>query len=48
MATTLDGAPVPVLIDRSERCRFVVAATPELHRNLLELLVGIVDTPSAS
>jgi fructose-1,6-bisphosphatase/inositol monophosphatase family enzyme len=39
-ASTLDGEPVPVLLDRVARCKFVVAATAELHRALLELLTA--------
>jgi fructose-1,6-bisphosphatase/inositol monophosphatase family enzyme len=38
VATTLDGKPIPVLLDRSARCRFVVAATPELHDELCQLI----------
>ncbi len=38
VATTLDGEPIPVLLDRSARRRFVVAATPELHDELRRLL----------
>jgi fructose-1,6-bisphosphatase/inositol monophosphatase family enzyme len=37
-ASTSNGEPVPILVDRSERCKFVVAATPDLHHELLELL----------
>jgi fructose-1,6-bisphosphatase/inositol monophosphatase family enzyme len=37
VVSTLEGEPVPILLDRSDRCRFVVAATPELHHDLLEL-----------
>jgi hypothetical protein len=37
-ASTLGGAPVLVLLDRVERCKFVVAATSESHNELLELL----------
>ncbi len=40
VASTLEGAPVPVHLERSERSRFVVAATPELHDDLLRLLTG--------
>jgi fructose-1,6-bisphosphatase/inositol monophosphatase family enzyme len=38
VASTLDGRPIPVLLDRSERCKFIVAATPRLHEELLRLL----------
>ena len=48
VASTLDGAPVPVHLDRSERSKFVIAATPELHDDLLELLVGDSPAPSRS
>ena len=34
-ASTLNGDPVPVLLDREERSTFVVAATPQLHAELL-------------
>jgi len=37
-ATTLDGDPIPVLLDRSARCRFVVAATPDLKDELCRLI----------
>lgn len=48
VATTLDGGPIPVLLDRSARCRFVVAATPQLHDGLLRLLVdGEPSLPSS-
>jgi fructose-1,6-bisphosphatase/inositol monophosphatase family enzyme len=40
VATTLDGAPIPVLLDRSARCRFVVAGTALLHEELLRLLAA--------
>jgi fructose-1,6-bisphosphatase/inositol monophosphatase family enzyme len=35
VASTLAGDPVPIHLDRDERVKFVVAATPELHRELL-------------
>lgn len=38
VATTLDGARIPVLLDRSARCRFVVAGTAELHAELCGLI----------
>jgi fructose-1,6-bisphosphatase/inositol monophosphatase family enzyme len=38
VATTLDGMSVPVLLDRSARCRFVVAGTLELHDELCRLI----------
>lgn len=33
--STLDGDPIPILLDREERSTFVVAATPQLHAELL-------------
>jgi fructose-1,6-bisphosphatase/inositol monophosphatase family enzyme len=48
VATTLEGEPVPVLFDRSARCRFVVAATTELHDELLRLLVDCEASPPHS
>lgn len=36
-ATTLSGDPVPVLLERDARSKFVVAATPQLHEELLRL-----------
>jgi fructose-1,6-bisphosphatase/inositol monophosphatase family enzyme len=41
VASTLDGQPIPVLLERTARCRFVVAATPELHSDLLALLAAV-------
>ena len=38
IASTLDGRPIPVLLERSDRCKFIVAATPQLHEELLRLL----------
>jgi fructose-1,6-bisphosphatase/inositol monophosphatase family enzyme len=39
-ATTLDGSNIPVLLDRSARCRFVVAGTASLHEEILRLLAA--------
>jgi fructose-1,6-bisphosphatase/inositol monophosphatase family enzyme len=44
VATTLDGSPIPVLLDRSARCRFVVAGTASLHEELLRLLAAMPST----
>jgi fructose-1,6-bisphosphatase/inositol monophosphatase family enzyme len=38
VASTVEGEPIPVLLNRSARCRFVVAATPELHDELCRLI----------
>lgn len=40
VATTLDGQPVPVHLERDARSKFLVAATRELHSELLEIFVG--------
>jgi fructose-1,6-bisphosphatase/inositol monophosphatase family enzyme len=37
VASTLTGDPVPILLDRTQRAKFVVAATPELHAQLFEV-----------
>jgi fructose-1,6-bisphosphatase/inositol monophosphatase family enzyme len=39
VATTLTGDPVPVLLNRDARSRFVVAGTRALHTELLDLFV---------
>jgi fructose-1,6-bisphosphatase/inositol monophosphatase family enzyme len=38
VASTLHGDPVPILLDRAQRTKFVVATTPELHAQLLQVL----------
>jgi fructose-1,6-bisphosphatase/inositol monophosphatase family enzyme len=40
VATTPDGRPIPVLLDRDARSKFVVAATPELHSELLGMFAA--------
>jgi fructose-1,6-bisphosphatase/inositol monophosphatase family enzyme len=37
VASTLAGAPVPVLLDRDSKSDFVVSATPQLHEEILSL-----------
>lgn len=37
IATTLEGDPIPALLDRETRCRFVVAGTEQLHAELIDL-----------
>jgi fructose-1,6-bisphosphatase/inositol monophosphatase family enzyme len=44
VASTLDGEPIPVLLDRAARAKFVVASTPQLHDELLELFAGMPPT----
>jgi fructose-1,6-bisphosphatase/inositol monophosphatase family enzyme len=44
VASALDGGPVPVLLDREARMKFLVAATPELHAELLKLFSGLTTT----
>jgi fructose-1,6-bisphosphatase/inositol monophosphatase family enzyme len=48
VASTLDGGPVPVHLDRSERCKFIVAATPELHHELIQILASGTSAPTPS
>jgi len=46
---TETGLPVPILLDRSQRCKFVVTATRELHQDMLQLLAAGSDrAPSSS
>jgi fructose-1,6-bisphosphatase/inositol monophosphatase family enzyme len=37
VASTLERDPVPILLDRAQRIKFVVSATPELHNQMLEV-----------
>lgn len=37
IATTLNGDPIPIYLDRRDMSKFVVAATPELHNDLMRL-----------
>ena len=37
IATTLDGSPIPIHVDRNAVSKFVVAATRELHSVMLRL-----------
>jgi hypothetical protein len=46
-ASTLQGEAVPILPDRTQRTKFVVAATPDLHAHLLGVL-GEAGMPGAS
>lgn len=40
IATTLSGAPIPVLVERNARSNFLVAATPQLHAELMAAFAG--------
>jgi fructose-1,6-bisphosphatase/inositol monophosphatase family enzyme len=39
VSSTLDGEPIPTLLQRDARSTFVVAATPELHAELVATFV---------
>ena len=41
-ATTLDGDPVPFALDKADRVKLVVAATPELHGEIRSALLATV------
>jgi len=40
VSSTLDGEPIPTLLQRDARSTFIVAATPELHGELLATFAG--------